>query len=1151
MLVASLWGETCERGNTIVRIQRSRPTFFRLTFLLLALVAIVEAQGGICYTSTAAASIELYGNFHAMGVIVTTTAADDPDGDATASVEYRTGSQAYQAGFPLSRVDDTRFVGSLFWLQPGTTYDVRVTFSDPDGDPLDGVTVTASGATRAEIAIPTPVNSYYIAPNGSGTTCTLAAPCSLTEGLSQAQAGDEVVLRDGVYYQGEIDLPRSGAADAPIVIRSCDGDTAILDGADPATFTWTAQDFGELSRAGGGVYRTTVNVGDTHLITANGQRLYPYQSLSDLQNLVWGVPGFYASGTTVYVRLAGDADPNGATMAVSRYNYAFYVEQDHIYFLDLTLRHYGQGSWAKAIYFNNANDNLVQGCTFAINDLGIGIKRVSHRNVIQDSEFYDSNFDWPWDAVKAGSALEGGGVIIYNPCTGRGNIIRRNTFHDYFDGFGACPSGTAGLTNETDVYENLIYRASDDGLSTDGQCSNVRIWGNTFRDVLMGISLAPVYTGPVYAIRNLIYRTGVGNNDYTGSPFKFNSGYDQSGPMYLFHNTADAVLPGNNGLYIKAPGTWDLIYARNNIWAGTDYAMNNYNTSQPVDLDYDDLYTTNPDEFVYWGSGPDPHMQDLATFQSLTGQELHGLDVAPGFAHPASGDYTLDSSSDLIDAGVVIPGINDRGPDAYQGLAPDIGAFETATCTLEGDLDGDGDVDITDIMLVASIWNTAVGDPDFNPDYDLDDDDDIDVIDIMLVAAHWGEECTEPTPTLTPTATPTPTPTPVPPLDKWSLWTDGTSLRGANTWQRRVYPELDGPTFLGPGPVGPPYTQEDFDRLAALGANYVNISHPGLFTETPPYVLDQDIQDNLDSLLSMIEQAGMFAVISARTGPGRSDFTFYWDGAGDWFDESYLNDSMWQDQAAQDGWVAMWSYTAQRYRNNPIVVGYDLMVEPNSNEVGSHALYDALEIWDPEEFYATYGGTLYDWNQLYPDITTAIRQVDSDTPILIGGNGYSAVDWLPYLEPTGDPRTVYMVHQYEPFVYTHQEPPLTNAYPGVFDTDWDGVDDQFNQTWLDNLLSTVDTFKTTHGLPVSANEFGVMRWEPGAAAFMDDEMTLFEQRGMNHALWVWDPSWEPWTQEVDAFNFRHGPDPNNHADVASSDLMDIIIEHWGRNTVRP
>jgi parallel beta-helix repeat protein len=213
-------------------------------------------------------------------------------------------------------------------------------------------------------------------------------------------------LLGGIYYQGEIDLPRSGTSGAPIVIRGYTGETAILDGGDPATFTWAAQ--------GGGVYRATVNVGDPHLVTANGQRLYPYQSLTDLQSLAWNIPGFYASGTSVYVRLAGDANPSSAAMVVSRYNYAFYVEQDFIYLVNLTFRHYGQGDYAKAIYFNNANDNVVQGCTFAINDLGIGLKRDSHRNVIQDNVFYDTDFDWPWDAVKGGSALETGGIRLYD-----------------------------------------------------------------------------------------------------------------------------------------------------------------------------------------------------------------------------------------------------------------------------------------------------------------------------------------------------------------------------------------------------------------------------------------------------------------------------------------------------------------------------------------------------------------------------------------------------------------------------------------------------------------------------------------------------------------------------------------------------------------
>jgi hypothetical protein len=302
----------------------------------------------------------------------------------------------------------------------------------------------------------------------------------------------------------------------------------------------------------------------------------------------------------------------------------------------------------------------------------------------------------------------------------------------------------------------------------------------------------------------------------------------------------------------------------------------------------------------------------------------------------------------------------------------------------------------------------------------------------------------------------------------------------------------------------------------------------------------------------MIAQARMFGVISFRTGPGRSEFTFFWDEAGDWFDASYLNDSVWQDGAAQDGWVDMWRITAQRYRDHPIVVGYDLMVEPNSNEVGSHALDDPLDVWDPEEFYDRYGGTLYDWNQLYPRITAAIRAVDPDTPILVGGMGYSGVEWLPYLEPTGDPRTVYTVHQYAPHQYTHQWwEDLDCGYPGRCDVDWDGEDEPLDRAWLEDLLSTVDDFAATHGVPVAVNEFGVVRWVPGAAEFMDDQMELFEQHGLNHALWVWDPAWEPWAEEIDGFNFRHGPDPHHHAAVPSNDLMDAIVRYWGRNAIRP
>jgi hypothetical protein len=44
-------------------------------------------------------------------------------------------------------------------------------------------------------------------------------------------------------------------------------------------------------------------------------------------------------------------------------------------------------------------------------------------------------------------------------------------------------------------------------------------------------------------------------------------------------------------------------------------------------------------------------------------------------------------------------------------------------------------------MLVAGRWNSSMGDDDYDLIYDLDGDGDIDIVDIMLVAVHWGESC--------------------------------------------------------------------------------------------------------------------------------------------------------------------------------------------------------------------------------------------------------------------------------------------------------------------------------------------------------------------------------------------------------------------------
>ena len=81
--------------------------------------------------SVSLASASGYGNFHAGGVVV--TIVGDDNFNASVTLEWRPTGGTFRLGHPPLRIDATHFAGSLFWLSPGTSYDVRLTLSDPDG----------------------------------------------------------------------------------------------------------------------------------------------------------------------------------------------------------------------------------------------------------------------------------------------------------------------------------------------------------------------------------------------------------------------------------------------------------------------------------------------------------------------------------------------------------------------------------------------------------------------------------------------------------------------------------------------------------------------------------------------------------------------------------------------------------------------------------------------------------------------------------------------------------------------------------------------------------------------------------------------------------------------------------------------------------
>ncbi|MCP4394950.1 MAG: PKD domain-containing protein, partial [Alphaproteobacteria bacterium] len=425
------------------------------------------------------ATLNFYNNFKTIGIIACLLPGVDENNTATAKVEYRTGSGNYQDGLALTRIDD-RFVGSLFNLNPDTSYDIRITFSDPNDTTseidqilLDGAAIEDAVTTRSELEVDLPIvnNSYYVSPDGSETAaCSFEEPCDLYTALKRALPGDEVVLRGGVYYDKKVSFYKYNE-DKGITIRGYEGEDAILDGSYPDSNSLSWQD------EENGVYSTSLNGRPEYLslelkdgeirdglsinesptgelpfiILVNGKRLFPYSTSSDLSDDLQTLQdlstdnnssGFFAKVVDeetgekkLYVHLKDDSIPSDNDMVIARQDRAFSLRYTkNFHFENLSFRNYGTGYYKSAVYINDSSNNVVNDCIFAHNTSGVMVKGNSGQNVIQNSLIYSNFNDWTLDDVGNKATGLGLGGVHFIKTTGRGNVIRNNTVHGLING---------------------------------------------------------------------------------------------------------------------------------------------------------------------------------------------------------------------------------------------------------------------------------------------------------------------------------------------------------------------------------------------------------------------------------------------------------------------------------------------------------------------------------------------------------------------------------------------------------------------------------------------------------------------------------------------------------------------------------------------
>ena len=131
------------------------------------------------------------------------------------------------------------------------------------------------------------------------------------------------------------------------------------------------------------------------------------------------------------------------------------------------------------------------------------------------------------------------------------------------------------------------------------------------------------------------------------------------------------------------------------------------------------IYSEIDDEYNSWNG----FSVSAADFASLDPAGIDGPREPDG-GLPKLSFLRLSTGSSLIDAGIDV-GL------PFEGDAPDLGAFEH----LEGDCQGDGDVDLEDLECLASNW-LDINCGDCNG-ADLDGNEKVDLYDFGKLAENW------------------------------------------------------------------------------------------------------------------------------------------------------------------------------------------------------------------------------------------------------------------------------------------------------------------------------------------------------------------------------------------------------------------------------